>query len=183
MFTKVNMAAVALLFALVSTAGALPLSCAVSVPSVPLLDPNSHSAFIAEILLDCTGGIEIPNGTPMTPVNPGTEPYDGSPGRYNEFQGSPGSPNQVVFPGVPFDPPGDTGHRIFRFENIGIDATLFAPGSSVPGFFTITGSLPVPISNDPELVVATIGTPEPASLSLFGIALAAVAFGRRRFPR
>jgi hypothetical protein len=89
----------------------------------------------------------------------GPEPYSGSPGRPNVFQGSVFG-NQVQFRGVPVDAPGTAGHRVFRFANIRVNASAILPaGSGTPGvvqaLVSASGSASVPITS-PTQVVALV---------------------------
>jgi hypothetical protein len=84
-------------------------------------------------LLVCggTGSNATPDGTcSITGTATPSATYDGSTGRPNVFQGRPEGANKIVFPGVPFDPPG-AGIRTLRITNIrantsqlGVSATL-----------------------------------------------------------
>jgi len=86
----------------------------------------------------------------------GSEPYSGSGNRYNVFLGLV-TGNQVQFLGVPVDPPGTTGPRVFRFTNIRANASQISAGSSgTPGsiqaLISATGSTSVPITSPTQVV-------------------------------
>lgn len=100
------------------------------------------------------------NGCPLTGKGLfGGEPYDGTTGRPNVFQGIVIG-NQVQFLGVPVDAPGTNGSRVFRFTNIRANANSISPGSQgIPGqvqaFISASGSTSVPI-NAPTQVVGFV---------------------------
>jgi hypothetical protein len=83
-------------------------------------------------------------------------------GRPNVYQGrtSPGSNSQVLWLGIPFDPPGSTGVRTIRITNIranasqlGVSATLIP--SQIAAFVSITASTSIPLTNS-NITVAYI---------------------------
>jgi len=79
-------------------------------------------------------------------------------GRPNIFQGRPDGVSGVVFPGVPFDPPGTTSSiRTIRITNIRIDATRFDPAafSQITAVVTIEGVASVALQFN-STVVATV---------------------------
>jgi hypothetical protein len=97
-------------------------------------------------------GILNPGGA----ITAGVEPYAGTPGRPNVFQGIV-SGNQVQFFGVPVDAPGTSGHRVFRFTNIRANGSAISAGpSGTPGtlqaVIAATGSTSVPINNPSQIV-------------------------------
>jgi hypothetical protein len=67
-----------------------------------------------------------------------------------------GSPNSIIWRGVPIIPPGSVGTRIIRVTNIRANATGVPTGSFVPGtiteYISITGSTTVPVANQPQMV-------------------------------
>src|SRR5258706_6303202 len=65
-------------------------------------------------------------GTSTSAGNAGPEPFNGSSGRPNIFQGTV-SGSSVTFSGVPIDPPGN-GTRVYRFTNIRANANGIAVG-------------------------------------------------------
>ena len=105
-----------------------------------------------------TGAVVL--GTAIT-SNPGVivagpEPFNGTTGRPNVFRGIV-SGNQVQFIGIPVDPPGTTGHRIFRFTNVRANASGISAGpSGTPGtiqaLISASGSTSVPINNPTQVV-------------------------------
>jgi hypothetical protein len=83
-------------------------------------------------------------GTSVAGV-PGPEPFDGRPGRPNVFPAQRGfGPNNIVFIGVPNNPPG-TGTRTYRVMNARLGAAQLPPSipPSVPTqavtFFSVSG--------------------------------------------
>jgi uncharacterized membrane protein len=74
-------------------------------------------------------------GTPLTGcsiTSNGAEPYDGTPGHPNVFEGIV-SENTVTFYGVPIQPPANGNPRVFRFTNIRVDANGITAGGATPG--------------------------------------------------
>lgn len=81
------------------------------------------------------------------PILPTTNPFiTGA----NTYQGIV-SGNSVTFLGVPVDPPGSTGTRVFRITNIRVNASALAPSGAIPGQVTASvassGSTSIPITN------------------------------------
>jgi hypothetical protein len=76
--------------------------------------------------LDPVGGPAV--CTVTAPASPNLT-YDGTPTRPNIFMGRPSGPNQIVFPGVPLDPPATSWTRTIRITNIRVNATAFAPAN------------------------------------------------------
>ncbi|MEQ1883665.1 MAG: hypothetical protein ABL967_01285 [Bryobacteraceae bacterium] len=78
-------------------------------------------------------------------------------GRPNIYQGRPDGPNGVVFPFVPFDPPGSNTVRTIRITNIRIDATRFDPASfpQITAVVTVEGPASVTLQFN-NTVVATV---------------------------
>lgn len=78
-------------------------------------------------------------------------------GRPNIFQGRPDGPNSVVFPFVPFDPPGTNGVRTIRITNIRIDATRFDPAAfpQITAVVTVEGQASVALQFN-STIVATV---------------------------
>jgi len=67
------------------------------------------------------------------------------------------SGNSVQFIGVPVDPPGTAGHRIFRMTNVRANASGISAGpSGTPGtiqaLISVSGSTSVPVSNPTQVV-------------------------------
>jgi len=98
-------------------------------------------------------------GTSTVSGTPGIEPYNGTGTgaaiRANVYRGIVNG-NQVQFVGVPVDPPGSTGHRIFRFTNIRANASAISIGTGIPGsiqaLVSASGSTSVPINNPTQIV-------------------------------
>jgi hypothetical protein len=89
-------------------------------------------------------------------ITAGPEPYNGTTGRPNVYQGIV-SGNQVQFLGVPVDAPGTSGHRVFRFTNIRANASGISAGASgTPGsiqaLISASGSTSVPVNNPTQVV-------------------------------
>ncbi|MEQ1947361.1 MAG: hypothetical protein ABL995_09235 [Bryobacteraceae bacterium] len=78
-------------------------------------------------------------------------------GRPNIYQGRPDGPNGVVFPFVPFDPPGSNSVRTIRITNIRIDATKFDPAAfpQISAVVTVEGQASVALQFN-NTVVATV---------------------------
>ncbi len=150
--------------------------------SGPLLSIDSPGGLSNPNVLVCSDPL---NGCPMDGAPPGQEPYDGSSGRANEFQGviggtgCGGSFYCVVFYGVPIDPPGSSGQLLLEFGDISVDPSTFFP---FPGFapdsimeaVSVSGSAALPVNNS-FLPVATV-SPEASTFWLAGIVLIGAAF-------
>jgi len=80
-------------------------------------------------------------------------------GNPNIFQGRPDGPNGVVFPFVPFDPPGTSQVRTIRITNIRIDATKFDPSAfpQITAVVTVEGQASVTLQFN-NTIVATVLT-------------------------
>lgn len=78
-------------------------------------------------------------------------------GHPNIYQGRPDGPNGVVFPFVPFDPPGTNQVRTIRITNIRIDATKFDPTSfpQITAVVTVEGQASVTLQFN-NTIVATV---------------------------
>jgi hypothetical protein len=86
----------------------------------------------------------------------GAEPYNGGVARPNLFQGIVVT-NSLQFIGVPIDPPGTSGHRIFRITNLRANASGVSGGpAGTPGtiqaLVSISGSTALPINNPTQVV-------------------------------
>src|SRR5207245_2123120 len=130
-------AAVVLVAALVVpmiAAGQITCNASSLVPSIVRVDGKTEP--VGDVVVTCTDGVPtdtydgIANayGTGVCgPLGPSTTTYGC--GRPNAFQGQlvmSGSTtllNAVVFPGVPFDPPGG-GSRVFHFTNLRANASI-----------------------------------------------------------
>lgn len=68
----------------------------------------------------------------------------------NTFQGLV-SGNSMTFLGIPVEPPGSTGTRVFRITNVRVNASALAPSGAIPGQVTASvsssGSTSLPINN------------------------------------
>jgi hypothetical protein len=114
---------------------------------------------------DGTGNVS--GGTPCDGVGLDPAPNSYGCGRPNAFQGQmpPSQSNLLVFPGVPFDPPG-AGTRIFRFTNVRVDPALFGGPNPVLAEISVSGELAITITNPEQTVgfaqtglIASIGSP------------------------
>ena len=76
------------------------------------------------------GDVEAGGVCTITGTGTGAGVYNGTPGRPNVFQGIQTTSNSVTFLGIPVDPPGASGSRVFRITNIRANAN--ALGLSVP---------------------------------------------------
>jgi hypothetical protein len=101
---------------------------------------------------------------PITGTGTGVSTYDGSAGHFNVFQGQYASPNSLTWQGIPFDPSGTQGQRVFRITNVRVNANqlgVASDGSAVPvtANISITGQngTPIPVTN-PFLTVGTVQT-------------------------
>lgn len=86
----------------------------------------------------------------------GAEPYNGGVARPNLFGGVVVT-NSLQFIGVPIDPPGTSGHRIFRITNLRANASGVSGGpAGTPGtiqaLVSISGSTALPINNPTQVV-------------------------------
>lgn len=95
--------------------------------------------------------------SPNTPTNQfGTSPTTSCIANMFRGQTVSGSPNSIIWRGVPIIPPGSVGTRILRVTNIRANATGVPTGSFVPGtiteYISITGSTTVPVANQPQMV-------------------------------
>ncbi len=95
--------------------------------------------------------------SPNTPPNQlGTSPTTECTANIFRGQQVTGSPNSIIWKGVPIIPPGSTGTRIIRVSNIRANATGVPTGSFVPGtiteYISITGSTTIPVANQPQFV-------------------------------
>lgn len=83
----------------------------------------------------CTGFL-VPGDTiprrQITGTGTGVVVYNGAPDRPSIFQGARwDGPNQLVFMGVPLDPPGANGTRTLRITNVRADANLLGAGTGL----------------------------------------------------
>ena len=82
--------------------------------------------------------------------------YSGSTGRPNIFQAQQLSQNSITYPGVPFDPPGAGGSRIFRFTNVRVNPSSLASQAQVSISVSITGGTTINVSPSQIAVGATV---------------------------
>jgi hypothetical protein len=115
---------------------------------------------VTEALLmidDPQPGVQCLQDSPNTPPNQlGTSPTTACTANMWRGQQVTGSPNSIIWRGVPIIPPGSVGTRIIRVTNIRANATGVPSGSFVPGtiteYISITGSTTVPVANQPQMV-------------------------------
>ena len=114
------------------------------------------------------GDVEAAGVCTITGTGTGLSVYNGSPGRPNVFQGKQTSPNSVTFLGIPVDPPGASGSRVFRITNIRANANALGVGAPPPTPIveTVSPTPPqfLPVSN-PSQTVAFIQGGLTASVS------------------
>src|SRR5947209_4049688 len=132
--------------------GALRIDCnsGTPVPAGLLLPQLEFDLFLNVSVLGTTQPM-LAVDAPGTPSNPnvlvcpslsgclgvstgGLDQYDGLPGHPNLFQGF-SFANAVFFSGVPFEPPGPSGHITFELENISVDPSVLPPGFPVDVLF------------------------------------------------
>jgi hypothetical protein len=126
-----------------------------------LLDePNSGLPGATTIQLACANaltGCQV-QGTSPSPGVAGPEPFDGSPGRPNVFEGIV-SGNSVSFFGVPIDQPGQ-GNRIFRIVNVRINASevslAVAESAPVQANLSVSGGVFFPFLSPPSPIVGFV---------------------------
>ena len=167
--------------------GGSPIPSGLPVPQVDFtlfLNMSIDSSFVPVLSVDSPGTPANPNvllcsdpltGCMMDGALPGSEPYDGSPGRANEFQGVSTCSNCMVFYGIPIDPPGPSGNLLIQFGNVYIDP-LFAP-DTVMTDIAVTSSTSITI-NGPQQTSAIV-TPEPSIPWLIGFGLVTIALRKR----
>jgi len=124
-------------------------------------------------------------GTPPTGVPNSTEFKNGS--NPNVFEGIV-TGNSVIFTGIPIDPPGTTGNRIFRITNVRVNANaVSAPGANgVPGqVIALVSATPATNGsggqtstvsiNNPQVTVAFVQTSLSTSITKVGSTTALTA--------
>ncbi len=142
--------------------GGTPTSAGQPVPTVNIqifantniTDRLSGTATETSLLIDEP---QPGNQVPCTPNLPSCG-WTGGVGGPNVFQSTQAGSNSVVFLNVPFDPPGNSGYRIFRIVNIRVNPyQLGVPGELIPtevdAFISISGTISLPLSN-PQLAIA-----------------------------
>ena len=94
-------------------------------------------------------------GCVVTGTGGSSEPFNGDANRPNIFQGTV-SNNSVTFAGIPLDPPGSMGTRIYRITNIRANATTIPPSGVIPGqvvaLISANPSNSLPINNPQQIV-------------------------------
>ncbi|MCL5744360.1 MAG: hypothetical protein M1541_10605, partial [Acidobacteria bacterium] len=169
----------AALFGTVASAQTAPFTCAAIAAVPPTVRAEGLSELTGDVLLDCTGGVPAASGSVnftlffntnvtsrildtgtqacealllVDEPQPGTTPL--TPGQ-NLYQGV-CSGNRIDVLGVQVVPPGNSGHRIYRFTNARVNASAIPPTGGGPGtiqsLISATGSISVPI-NVPTQVV------------------------------
>ncbi|HME09455.1 MAG TPA: hypothetical protein VKG25_20515, partial [Bryobacteraceae bacterium] len=126
-----------------------------------LLIDDPHTVFIAgstPTLLACGAPGSNDDGTGVCSItstgNVAAE-YNGSTGHPNVFQAQLGATNELVWKGVPFDPPG-SGQRVLWFTNIRVDGSTlpavspYLPQESVSTITALPGGLAI---NTPQLIL------------------------------
>jgi hypothetical protein len=158
------------------------VTCTPGAASVPVFSPSSVSGAVGDFTLDCTGGIpsspiEIDVGvTTNAPVlTPGawilTDGVNNTPGTFE-------SSEDIEFFGVPFSPPG-AGSVELTVEDIFVNPSLEPPGFQFTASGAIFGNISVVLTSAPQLV-AENAVPEPFTLPIVSLALAAVWLARKR---
>jgi hypothetical protein len=180
--------ALLILSAFAATLSADPnvVTCTPGVASVPVFSTSSVSGEVGDYTLDCTGGIPAPS-PPFPVINVYASmnvPILDTAGWVLSVGGSPTpgtlySPDQVEFVGVPFDSPG-SGTVDLEVENIFVNPSLEPPGFQFSDTVSITGnvSISIPIASQQQLV-AQNAVPEPFTLPLVSLGLAAVWLARK----
>jgi len=126
--------------------------------------PQTQLACTANNSTNCAiNGVGSAPG-PLGPVGT-TGPYNGTPGRYNIFQGFQNGVNSIAWLGVPIDSPGTNAAgqlntRVIRITNIRANACLLGVSSTliptqIVMFISVNGSQQVTINN-PQQTVAFI---------------------------
>jgi hypothetical protein len=124
--------------------------------SLLLIDePDPSSLFPCETATgSCVGwgngsGNDYYGNGPQSPAIPNVR---------NIYQGQAVAPNTIAWVGVPFDPPGASFTRVFRFTNLRLNAVgLSGSGPSVPALASVTVTPAIPITNP----VVTVGITQP----------------------
>lgn len=178
----IAMLAVAAALACTLPARAAPVSCALDVPVVPVLDPTATSAELGTLTLDCAGGLTTDPafavdvvlflnvellGSVIPTLTTDTASYLGIV-----------AANQVQFFGVDIDPLA----TFMSIEHLGVDPSPYAAGFTYVSFLSTTGATPLLIQN-PQQVLGFNGefaVPEPATAALFLAAALAAGTARRR---
>ncbi len=96
--------------------------------------------------------------------------YSGATGRPNIFQAQQLSQNSITYPGVPFDPPGAGGTRIFRFTNVRVNPSSLAAQAQVSITVSITGGTTINVSPSQIAVGSTV---TPVSVTEKGVMMGA----------
>ena len=120
--------------------------------ALAMIDEPGTPGSSPQLLCGTPGTIESPTGTcnGITGTGTGRGVYSGTGVRANVFQGQLSASTQVVWTGIPLDPPGSAS-RIIRFTNIRANASIIGSGSAAPGIIaaaiSISGITSVSLSN------------------------------------
>jgi hypothetical protein len=162
------------------------VTCTPGVTSVPVFSTSSVSDEVGDYTLDCTGGFPAPS-PPIPEVNVFATmnvPILGATGWVLLVGGTPtpgvlDGPDQIQFVGVPFDPPG-SGTLDLQVENISVNPSLEPAGFQFTETVSITGNVSIYIpSASQQQVVGQNAVPEPFTLPLLSLGLAAVWVARK----
>lgn len=123
-------------------------------PGSPLPNNSGAQSFCAAANTACNAMTSFAGDGSSKSYNPANS--SSSETRYNTWQGiySPAQPNQIVFLGVPVDPPGTTGQRVLRIANVRINAreSGYSSSSFVPNdvnmFISVSGTGSLPLTNN-----------------------------------
>ncbi len=152
----------------VATGNALPqISISVSLNTTSITSRLESNGTEALVIVDDPGAalptspanqLACPSVDGCAIVSNGDEPYDGSAGHPNIFQGIP-SANGIMFPAIPFSAPGDSRMRTFRITNIRIGgSSFFSTAVPVQALASVAISGDLLLTNNSSLTVACLRT-------------------------